>query len=119
MTLEQAEADLIDAMLKGDAHRLDALLSDDLIFISHTGTALTKTDDVQAHRSRILKLSKVLPSETAIRRLQGGAVVTVRVTLEGSYDSQPFFGDYRYTRVWEHRDNRWVVVSAHASEIKG
>lgn len=105
-------------MLRGDVAELDGLLADDLLFTDHMGRTLTKQEDLEAHRSGLLRLCEVRVLETQTRDLGGeSAVVSVRVRLLGSYGEAGFEGDFRYTRVWHRGPAGWRVVAAHCSAI--
>lgn len=117
MNVDQAEKDLLDAILAGDVARLDELLSDDLILTSQTGEVLTKTADLDAHRSGSLKILRAIPSELKILPTKNGSIVNVRMSLHCTYNSQHFSGDFRYTRVWEIQNGKWIVVACHITAI--
>ncbi len=115
--VERLEERLCAAMLAGDADMLDGLLADDLVFINQQGQRLGKAEDLAAHRSGNLRLTRLDISQRDIRVFEGGAVVTLRADLGGSFAGTPFAGAFSYTRVWRRQSNRWQVVSAHCSAI--
>lgn len=115
--IESLEAELRQAMLAGDAAALDALLADDLIFTNQNGMTLSKTDDLEAHRSGALKLGRIDTFDQRIRLMESAAIVVVRVELEGSYVGQSFNGSFVYTRVWLVKGDRGQVVVGHCSAI--
>jgi ketosteroid isomerase-like protein len=45
------------------------------------------------------------------------AIVVTRSNLAGTYDGQPFSGDFRYTRVWRQMGSGWQIVAGHCSGI--
>ena len=115
--IEQAEARLRSAMLASDVDALDELLSADLVFTNQAGIRLTKSDDLAAHKSGLLRIDRLEPKTTPIIRLLGdSAIVCVTVELAGAYDSQGFGGAFAYSRVWHrHPDGRWQIEAAHCS----
>lgn len=113
------EADLRTAMLAGDVATLDALLDDALVFAGPDGAVVGKQDDLDAHRARRLRLTRLDPSDRHVVRCGATAVVSVRMDLVGTYDGVDVSGAYRYTRVWCECPEGWRVVGGHMSVIPG
>ena len=112
------EADLRAAMLANDVAALDRLLDDALVFTALDGTVATKQDDLDAHRVRRLRLTRLDPSDRRVVRCGAAAVVSVRVEIEGTYDGAPVGGALRYTRVWcERPGGAWRIVAGHMSAV--
>lgn len=102
-------------MLDSDLEVLDELLAPELIFTNHLGQMLGKEDDLAAHRSGVLRVRELKPSERVVLLLGDVAVVSVRMKLEGTYDENPANGDFRFTRVWALTSEKTLrVVAAHA-----
>jgi ketosteroid isomerase-like protein len=116
-TIQALEQQLLDAMFASDVPALEALLADELVFITHTGVLANKHTDLDAHRSGLLQLTELSSSEEQIRIYGTTAVVTLRLELEGTFDGEAFAGNFRYTRVWAQTAGRWQVVSAHVSQV--
>jgi hypothetical protein len=102
-TIEQqileAEEQLRQAMLATDLEALDRLLAPELMFTSHLGQLLRKEDDLAAHRSGMVKIDELIPSERHIQIHGDVAVVSVRVHLSGSYADTPSQGNFGFTRI--------------------
>ena len=114
--IRDAEERLRQAMLASDAETLDALLADALVFTNHLGQVLGKQDDLAAHRSGVVTITELTPSEQRIQCHGDVAVVSVRGRLVGSYAGTPSHGDFRFTRVWARSDaGPWQVVAGHAT----
>jgi hypothetical protein len=113
----EAEEQLRIAMLHSDIGVLDKLLAPELIFTNHLGQLLSKTEDLEAHRSGLLKVKELIPSEQHLQLHDTLAVVSVRMRLSGTYGGSPANGDFRFTRVWTvgPRRNSWHIVAAHAT----
>jgi len=107
--IDVMESKLRDAMLASDMKRLDALLADDLVFTNQTGQRLTKADDLAAHNSGRLNLTKIDISDQRVRQSESFAIVTLVASVGGSFDGQSFSGSFAYTRrLGEHG---WAVES--------
>lgn len=117
--IEAAEAALREAMLAGDADRLDAILADGAVFTSQDGARLGKVDDLAAHRSGLLRIATIKPRGASLVRDFGDTVIAcVTLALTGRFDGTPFAGTFAYTRVWRRHGERWLVEAAHASTVR-
>jgi len=111
----EAEERFRAAMLRSDIEVLDELLAPELIFTNHRGQMLGKEDDLAAHRSGLLRVKELKPSERVVLLLGDAAVVSVRMLLVGTYDGNAANGDFRFTRVWALSPAKTLrVVAAHA-----
>ena len=118
--IRHLERRLCNAMLGSDLDELDALLADDLVFTDHLGGLWGKQDDLDAHRSGMIKVKTVAASEERIRLLDGVAIVNVRLEISGTFGSAEASGAFRFTRVWMPGQNgQWQVVTAHSTLIAG
>lgn len=113
----ELEERLERAMRASDVQALDELLADDLLFTNHQGMVVTKQEDLDVHRSGLLKLDSIVASDRRVRLLGPVAIVAVRVQLAGRYANDSFEGAFRYTRVWALQGARWRIVAAHASAV--
>ena len=114
----ELEEQLRSAMLESNVAALEELLAEDLFFTNHLGHLQGKTDDLAAHRSGVLTITSLEPSELRVRVLGGVALVSVRMSLTGTYAGAPANGDFRFTRVWANIGReKWQIVAAHSSLI--
>jgi Domain of unknown function (DUF4440) len=118
-TILEAEEQLRVAMLESDVIALDELLAPELLFTNHLGQLLSKKDDLEGHRSGLLKINALIPSELHILAHEAVAVVSVRMRLSGTYGGSPANGDFRFTRVWSvvAGGTSWHIVAAHATLV--
>ncbi|WP_263771267.1 nuclear transport factor 2 family protein [Propionivibrio soli] len=117
--IEAAEEQLRLAMLASDVESLDALISPSLIFTTHFGLVISKQDDLEIHRSGVLKFEKIEPSERKVLVLDRVAYVSVRAHLSGVFDGSPFHDDIRFSRVWQlSRNNAWQIVAGQATVVQ-
>ncbi|WP_019505086.1 nuclear transport factor 2 family protein [Pleurocapsa sp. PCC 7319] len=114
----EAEERLRLAMLNSDVKVLDELLAPELIFTNHLGQVLGKQDDLAAHQSGKFKIETLTPSARRIQLIENVAIVNVRVHLIGSYESNGFDNDLRFTRIWNLSSSSiWQIVAAHSSLV--
>jgi ketosteroid isomerase-like protein len=113
-----AEDELRKAMLASDVLALDGLLAPELLFTNHLGQLLGKEDDLASHRSGMLKVKELKPSELQIQMHGDVAIVSVRMQLVGTYEGSEANGDFRFTRVWALSPKKtWYVIAAHAGIV--
>jgi Domain of unknown function (DUF4440) len=114
----QVEERLRQAMLDSDVQTLDRLIAPELIFTSHLGQLWTKQQDLEAHRSGMIKIEEIAPSEQRIQMVGDIAIVSVRVRIVGIFEGNRSEGDFRFTRFWAQSSTRnWQIVAAHSSIV--
>jgi ketosteroid isomerase-like protein len=116
--ISQYEARLRQAMLQSDLNELDLLIAPDLIFTSHFGQLVTKNDDLEAHRSGVIKIESLTLLDETIRMVGSVAIVSALVRISGTIGDITSEGDYRFTRVWAPTSSgEWQIVAGHASAV--
>jgi len=113
------EAELRAAQLAADVAALDRLIADELLFAGPDGQLGTKTQDLDAHGSGVVRFRAHEPEELRVRRVGADvAIASLRARLTVEVGGQTVQGTYRYTRVWAREDGRtWRVVGGQVSEI--
>lgn len=112
--LLDAERKLQAAQLAADVDALDRLLDDRLVFTGPDGSLLSKSDDLEAHRSGRQRLSRVEEEDLAVLVVDTTGVTWFLGTLAGTLDGQEFTARVRYTRTWVHTAGHgWRVIAAH------
>ncbi len=114
LTLESIifyEEKLKVAMMNNDVTALDELLSDKLQFVVFDGSVITKSDDLESHKAKMLRLNKLEFSERKVEFFGDQAVVTVKANVEGSFAGNPIMDHLRYLRVWSKTSNSLQVVA--------
>jgi hypothetical protein len=104
--------------MANDVDALDRLIDDDLMFTALDGSVVGKQEDLDAHRARRLRLTRMEPSERRVQRFGPIAVVNVRMEHEGTWDGAPVGGPLRYTRVWIERPGGWRIIAGHMSVVQ-
>jgi ketosteroid isomerase-like protein len=114
-TLERLENEWNVAHVRGDAAALDRIFSDDVVVIVPGMRVMTKADAVGMFRSGRMKFDKYDTSETTFRILNDTAIVTGRLKRTRVMNGATTDDDWRFTKVYVHRTDRWQVISFHAS----
>jgi len=111
------ETQLRAAQLAADTTVLDALISDALLFTGPDGQLATKAQDLDAHRSGVVRFRVHEPEELRIRRVNKDvAIAALRARLSVDVAGNVVSGTYRYTRVWaRENEGTWRVVGGHVS----
>jgi hypothetical protein len=117
-----AEMDLKQAMLRGDVGALELLLDDEMIFVNHLDQVMTKQDDLESHRCRIVELDTISLANwnievVAVNGRPHLALVTVDAHIRGALGGFFFEEDLRFHRVWKRKAGRFWQVSEGDSSI--
>ena len=117
--LVELESRMRRAQLAADVAALDGLIGEELLFTGPTGELGTKAQDLDAHRSGVVRFREHEPLELRVRRIGADVAVTaLRARLVVEVGGRVVRGDYRYTRVWARESTRdWRVVAGHVSEV--
>ena len=116
--VSQALEHLRQATLAGDADKLDALLGDDLTFITATGRLITKSQYVKAVRGRMLLVDLLTFEDVAIRVYGDTAVVTHVTEIKERIGGAPAGGRFRTTRVLVKDSRGWRLVAVHGAPMQ-
>jgi ketosteroid isomerase-like protein len=111
------EAELRQAQLTSDVATLDRLLDDALVFTSYDGMLASKSDDLEMHGSRRLRITRMEPGDRHLLHLGETSVVSVLMNAEAIVDGSPVTAALRYTRVWHKRPEGWRLVAGHMSIV--
>jgi ketosteroid isomerase-like protein len=116
-TLTRLEIAWNDAHKRGDAKALADLFADDMEIIVPGMRAMTKADGLGVFASGGMKFDRYETSDTKIRVYDTTAVVTGRMHRTRTMGDRMLEDDWRFTKVYVRRANRWQVVSFHASNV--
>jgi ketosteroid isomerase-like protein len=114
-TLEELESEWNAAHVRGDAALLDRLFADDVVVIVPGMRVMTKADAVGMFTSGRMKFDRYETSETKLRVYDEMAIVTGRLKRTRAVAGATVNDDWRFTKVYVRRADRWQVVSFHAS----
>ena len=115
--LLDAERRLQAAQRAGDVDALDALLDDRLVATGPDGASFGKADDLEAHRSGVLRITKLVQEDLDVLLDGDVAITRVTVSAEAVQGGVPTAGRLKYTRTWVRRDDGWRVLGAHLSAL--
>src|SRR5262245_12192039 len=116
----ELETRLRAAQLAADVEALDALISEDLLFVGPTGRLATKGEDLDAHATGVVRFREHVPEELRVRRIGPHVAVTslrarLAVDVAGTLDR----GTYQYIRVWARDEGGdWRVLGGQVSAVK-
>lgn len=112
-----AEIELLTAIKNADVSVLEQILHDDLLFNLPTGETITKEFDLNSYRSGKLKIDSLEASDQIINIIDNTAVVTVSVSLKGTYDNNPINGVLKYIRVWKQFGDNLKVIAGSCVQL--
>lgn len=116
VNVKELEEQLRNAMSTSDVATLDRLLSPDLIFTNHLGQVVSKSQDIELHKSGLLKISSIETLEEISNVSGNTIVVSALVKLSGTYAGNSANGNFRFTRVWAiNTENQFQVIAAHST----
>jgi ketosteroid isomerase-like protein len=106
------------AQLSGDVATMDRMLSEDYIGISMTGQVSTKAQQLDRVRNHKVVIHSVDLSDMKVKLVGSIAIVTSRAEVEGTNESGPVRGTFRYTRVYQRLPSgAWKITSFEATRI--
>ncbi len=108
-----------NAILQSNAAAEDAMMADDYMAITPSGTLQTRDQALASLRYGQTHITAINFSERKIRFYGTTALVTSLARVKGTIGGRDISGSYRYTRVYV-RDNtgNWKVVSFEANRIR-
>ena len=112
--LERIEQQLAITWQNRDCAGWGALLADDWSVTHINADVITKAQAMEMCRTGPPVVSKV--DELAVRSYGDVAIVTGR-TIASTTDDRPVSVRLRFTDVFVRRDERWLVVASHATQM--
>jgi ketosteroid isomerase-like protein len=117
--IDQLEDAWRNALLKSNVAAMDALLADDYMAITASGTLQTRDEALASLRSGQTHFTALNISDRKVRFYRTTALVTSLAQVKGTSGGRDVSGNYRYTRVYVRDDkSKWKVVSFEASRIR-
>jgi len=117
--IDQLEEDWREAELKSNTTAMNALLADDYMAITASGTLQTKDQTLDHIHAGLTHFTSLELSERKVRFYGTTAVVTSIAKVNGVTPEGDLSGSYRYTRVYvRDPQGKWKIVSFEASRIR-
>lgn len=116
--VEKLEQAWRTAQLNGDVDAMDKLLSDDYVGITMSGQVVTKMQQLDRMRNRVLSLTRMELDDVKVKLIGTTAIVTSHAEVEGTNEGIPIHGNYRYTRVYTHLPSgAWKITNFEATRV--
>jgi len=117
--IDQLEEAWRNAVLKSDTAAMEALLADDFMGISPSGTLQNKEQLLANMKSGRYHFVSLDLSDRKVRFYGATALVTSLATVSGTNSEGEVTGSFRYIRVYVRNERgQWKVVSFEASRIR-
>ena len=115
--LKRLETVWNDAHLRGDAEALNKLWSDDLVVTTPDMPVMNKEEALAVWKSGKMKFDVYKTSDLRFRVYGDSAVVTGQLERIRDSSSTKFEDDWRFTKVYIRRKDKWLVVAWHGSHV--
>ena len=115
LTIGQLERAWNEAHLRGDVPAIDGLCADDMVVTVPEMPVMTKADILGFWRSGRARITRYQTSDTRVRVDGEAAVVTGRLQRIRDFNGRVVDDDWRFTKTYVRRADRWQVVAYHAS----
>jgi hypothetical protein len=118
--IQQLEAQLRIASLKGDAGWFDQYLAESYTEIDGQGKVSTRAEIIQALRNGDVAYDTINLSEGSARIFNGNTVLLVqKEELAGGLHQQNFSGTFRCSRLWVKHNEVWQLAASQLTRIPG
>ena len=111
------DAELFDAISRADVEVRDRIAADDLIYITHYGSALNKAEWIAHVTKPAPPNSKQIRDELSVRILGDTAIVTGRLTMKIVLPQSIGKVQSRYINVYAKRQGQWRLITAQVTEV--
>jgi ketosteroid isomerase-like protein len=117
--IDQLEDKWRDAILYHNVQAMDALLADDYMAITASGTLQSKEQTLENLRNGAVRITSIELSDRKVRFYGHTALVTSKAEVTGTTPDGSLTGSYRYTRVYVREPHgSWKIVSFEVSPIR-
>ena len=105
------------AIAEGNVSVVEDLSAAEFVGTTPEGVVLTKQEVISSLFSPAYDIESFENTDIDVRVYGNAAVVVARGIVRGRYNGQDASGEFRYTRVWAQREERWYAVAAHLSML--
>lgn len=100
-----------EALKAKDLAALDAIWTDDYVFVNGHGQLRTKADRIADIRSGASSIDSITHEEAAVVKTHGKTTLVLsRVTIVGKYSGREVSHDFRSLHVWINEEGRWRLM---------
>ena len=104
-----------EAHVRGDADALDRLFADDIVVTVPGMPLMGKSASLGVIRNARMKFDRYETTDVQVHAYDRSAVVTGRLRRSRTNDGRTVEDDWRFTKTYVRRGDRWQVVAFHAS----
>ena len=115
--LLKIEAELLGALVRGDAAAFERRLADGFSMIGPDGAVQSRAELLADIRTGALKMDSSANDEMKVQVFAHAAVVTYRSTDKGTYKGADISGQYRWTDVFVKKGPNWLIVATQVTPI--
>ncbi len=117
--IDQLEDEWREAILTSNIKALNALLADDYMAITPSGTLQSREESLDNLRAGHVHFTKLDVTDRKVRFYGTTAVVTSLANIQAITPDGQVAGNYRYTRVYvRDAQGAWKIVSFEASRVR-
>jgi ketosteroid isomerase-like protein len=116
--IQRLEDEMNTAFNRYDAATLDRLWSEELTFVTLSGTVANKAQRLAGLKTRPANIPVSTNESVAVNMYGDVAVAIVLSKWTGTTDGKPTSSHYRATHVWAKRAGDWKLVAAHVTQLK-
>ncbi len=107
----------MEAMIKRDSAKLDAILADDLIYIHSNGLVENKSQHIHNIMSGKIIYINMEVKENSRKDYGKTEIINGLVEVSGKYDGKDFKVKLRFTEVNRKRKNKWQLVNWQSTKV--
>ena len=115
--IQDLEERIRKAQLSNDVNTLDELISNQLQFVFLDGSVASKSDDLEAHRNKLVIFHSITFTDQIIQTFENLATVTVKAEIRGTMNGQSFHDNYRYGRTWARLYDQWQIIAGNVVQL--
>jgi ketosteroid isomerase-like protein len=116
--IRQLSIDMGDAMVAGDAGKLDQMFADSWVALASSGKTVTKENMLRDFKTGKDKLESFELSPIDVQVYGNVAVAHGGVTEKRNRNGQDTSGQYVWMDLLEKRDGKWLVVQSAGHPVK-
>jgi hypothetical protein len=115
--IQDLEERIRKAQLSNDVNTLNELISNQLQFVFLDGSVASKSDDLEAHRNKLVIFHSITFTDQIIQTFENLATVTVKAEIRGTMNGQSFHDNYRYGRTWARLNDQWQIIAGNVVQL--